>query len=350
MPNTTTDRYRIVTIMFVGKTAGRGALQDMARTWFKNRRPTQSARSTEAISDLVGTAQTEAKHYLAEEHPDRWHHTIMVAAETGHLAQTLTPGVADIITAAAWLHDIGYAKPLARTKFHPLDGANAIRDSGLFPDSVAQLVAYHSGAVYEAHERGLTDELSAFTLPPREWLNILTSADLATGPTGLPVTPEDRLDEVQQRYSQTDPVHRAITVSRPYLLADVADVRERAREHIGRRWATIINAFREDQSASVAQIRTWAATYGWRLQHEDFDGAIVFVSHLAAMHILFTVEDYTVRQAVVRPYSPELTAQIVDRFFVDPLPIIGQWFAAFGTPAPTPADTDQPLSEGTSSK
>lgn len=66
--------------------------------------------------------------------------------------------------AAAWLHDIGYTPELATTQFHPLDGARYLRD-----DRVVNLVAHHSGARYEAAERGLEAELSAFPLEdPRD--------------------------------------------------------------------------------------------------------------------------------------------------------------------------------------
>jgi HD superfamily phosphodiesterase len=49
--------------------------------------------------------------------------------------------------AAAYLHDIGYVPTLARTRFHPLDGARHLRELG--EERLVGLVAYHSGAEAE---------------------------------------------------------------------------------------------------------------------------------------------------------------------------------------------------------
>ncbi len=53
--------------------------------------------------------------------PGRWIHVQAVAAK----ATTLTAVVpnADVLVAAAWLHDIGYAPDIAETGLHALDGA-----------------------------------------------------------------------------------------------------------------------------------------------------------------------------------------------------------------------------------
>jgi hypothetical protein len=53
----------------------------------------------------------------------------------------LGPDDREILVAAAWLHDIGYAPGLAETGFHPLDGARWLRTAG-FGDRLAGLVAY----------------------------------------------------------------------------------------------------------------------------------------------------------------------------------------------------------------
>jgi putative nucleotidyltransferase with HDIG domain len=52
------------------------------------------------------------------------------------------------------LHDIGYAPSLVATGFHPVDGARFLRAQGT-PEVVVSLVAHHSGAVFEAEQRGL---------------------------------------------------------------------------------------------------------------------------------------------------------------------------------------------------
>ena len=52
-----------------------------------------------------------------------------------------------------WLHDVGYSPDVRVTGFHALDGAVYLRDLGL-PPEVVSLVAYHTGAEFEAEERG----------------------------------------------------------------------------------------------------------------------------------------------------------------------------------------------------
>ncbi len=106
----------------------------------------------------------------------------------------------------------------------PVDGAVFVRDEG-FPAVVVSLVAYHTGAVFEARERGLLDALAEFTAPPSLLLDVLTCADLTTGPQGSPVRAEDRVTEILSRYPPDgDPVHRAIERAAPSLLAAAARV------------------------------------------------------------------------------------------------------------------------------
>lgn len=129
---------------------------------------------------------------------------------------------------AAWLHDIGYASPLAVTGFHPLDGAHFLRKEGA-PEAVVSLVAYHSGAMIEAEERGLANELSEFLLPPQSDLDALTLLDMSTGPDGERVNPIDRINEILRRYGADSPVHRAVTRSR----ADLLGACDRASRRVG---------------------------------------------------------------------------------------------------------------------
>ena len=48
---------------------------------------------------------------------------------------------ADLLEAAAWLHDIGYAPSLVATGFHPLDGARYLRDTQHADAMLCRLVA-----------------------------------------------------------------------------------------------------------------------------------------------------------------------------------------------------------------
>jgi hypothetical protein len=100
-----------------------------------------------------------AEKHLAGALPRRWMHVQAVAGK----AHRLTPLVGedgDVLVAAAWLHDIGYAPGITDTGFHALDGARWLLGEGFSP-RVAALVAHHSCASYEADERGLLEALTA---------------------------------------------------------------------------------------------------------------------------------------------------------------------------------------------
>jgi len=99
-----------------------------------------------------------------------------------------------VLIAAAWRHDVGYAAELDRTAFHPLDGARWLRAQGL--ERPACLVAHHSGARYEADERGLHEDLAEFPEENSLVAKSLTYGDLTTGPDGKPVDPQARVEDV----------------------------------------------------------------------------------------------------------------------------------------------------------
>ncbi|GAA4942864.1 HDIG domain-containing protein [Streptomonospora halophila] len=156
--------------------------------------------------------------------PRRWAHTQGVAKQAATLTEVLGDN-ADLVTASAWLHDIGYSPDLAKTGFHPLDGARYLRDVEHADGVLCSLVAHHSGALVEADERGMREELSnEFEFPPIELLNALTYSDMTTGPDGTHLPAERRLDEILERYAPGDLVHRAITRSRPDLVKAVRSV------------------------------------------------------------------------------------------------------------------------------
>ena len=150
-------------------------------------------------------------------------HVRGVAATAEQLVSRIDPLEADALVAAAWLHDVGYAPSLSTTGFHPVDGAVFVRAEN-FPPVVVSLVAYHTGAEFEARERGLSDALAEFPPPPDFLLDLLTCADMTTSPDGSPVRPNDRISEILSRYPPEDPVHRAIERSAPTLLAAAAQV------------------------------------------------------------------------------------------------------------------------------
>jgi HD superfamily phosphodiesterase len=125
---------------------------------------------------LSGWAERLARILLERSLPRRWAHVQGVAAR----ARSLTPAVgadAQLLEAAAWLHDIGYLPKLARTGLHGLDGARYLRDVHHADEMLCRLVAHHSCAVIEAEERGLADDLRReFPPPPQPLADALPSA------------------------------------------------------------------------------------------------------------------------------------------------------------------------------
>ena len=144
-------------------------------------------------------AWTLAESLLAIELPRRWLHSQGVHDRAIAVAPTLTVTDAALLAQAAILHDIGYSKAVLQTGFHPLDGARHLRSLGI-DERVVNLVAHHSCAAIEAHERGLDNALAEFPMGPPALTDALIFCDMTTSPDGLPVTVDDRLAEIRTRY------------------------------------------------------------------------------------------------------------------------------------------------------
>lgn len=177
------------------------------------------------------TAEALAREWISGS-GRRWAHLSAV----GRLAEetrTWRKGLPSSVVAAAWVHDIGYAPALRDTGMHAIDGARALLRFGA-PVDVVALVAHHTGALYEAEERGLSDQLGDLPVPEATDLDALTLLDLMVGPAGGFTSPEDRIAEILGRYGADDPVHRAVTRSAPELLASA--VRARTRMRLSDEW------------------------------------------------------------------------------------------------------------------
>ncbi|GGP96277.1 hypothetical protein GCM10010215_22590 [Streptomyces virginiae] len=130
------------------------------------------------------------------------------------------------MSAAAVLHDVGYAPRLAETGFHPLDGARFLRDEHGADERLVRLVANHSCALLEAEERGLRKTLeSEFPLLDEPLLvDALVYCDMTTTPDGEPTTAEERVAEIEGRYGADSLVGRFIRRASPEIFAAVARV------------------------------------------------------------------------------------------------------------------------------
>jgi hypothetical protein len=181
-------------------------------------------------AELTSWAEQQAVVLLAGL-GDRWTHVQAVAAQARRVSRALAPEDRAYLVAAAWLHDVGYATSLSRLGFHPVDGARYVRQQG--QERLASLVAYHSGAQFEAEERGLVDALAEFEPEDGPLLDALTYADMTTGPAGQRVDLEERIAEILKRYPPDDPVHRAIRRSHSVLREAVERTRARLADVAG---------------------------------------------------------------------------------------------------------------------
>lgn len=145
-------------------------------------------------------------------------HTLAVGERMAELARSRgnSSDMVDLYAAAGALHDIGYAYP--DTGHHAIDGARHLHACGM-PDTLVNLVAYHSTARYEAAERGMQAALRAFAAPARWPAAALWVADFTTSPTGARVTVSERIGEIRGRYAPDSPVIRALDASRDDLTA-----------------------------------------------------------------------------------------------------------------------------------
>jgi putative nucleotidyltransferase with HDIG domain len=182
------------------------------------------------MTTLAPWGEQLARTLLREPLPRRWAHVQGVATRARSLAPVLGAD-ADLLEAAAWLHDIGYAPSLILTGLHQLDGARYLRDAQHADALLCRLVAHHSCAIIEAGERGLADVLSSeFDPAPDVLASVLTCCDMTTSPDGQPVPVEKRLAEIHDRYGSGHLVSRSIQRATPMILRAVAQVRQRGAQ------------------------------------------------------------------------------------------------------------------------
>ncbi len=213
-----------VTICAVCDTRGSRDVSDVFRRHAASVHVPAKITNVNPMDTLAAWAQDLARTLLAGTLPRRWAHVQGVAARARSLAPALGPD-ADLIEAAAWLHDIGYHPELASTGLHGLDGARYLRDVQHVGPMLCRLVAHHSCAVIEAEERGLARVLTReFAPPPRPLADALTFCDMTTSPDGEQVQVHSRLAEIHDRYGTSHLVSRSIRRATPLILEAVGQV------------------------------------------------------------------------------------------------------------------------------
>lgn len=140
-------------------------------------------------------------------------HSVGVARRAEQLTTDWTTSKRKHVTTAAYLHDIGYSSKCRRTGWHPYDGALWLADNG-YDLPLCQLVLWHTASWHEGRLRGLLDTaVTRFGPPDTNSIEVavLTASDLLTGPTGQPLTIDERVDDIKNRYSSESVVARALT-------------------------------------------------------------------------------------------------------------------------------------------
>ena len=163
------------------------------------------------MESVVSWARRTAEDHLASL-GRRWDHVAAVGAAAQRIAGAFGDD-GETLIAAGFLHDIGYAPELAVTGFHPLDGGRFVRDNG--HERLACLVAHHSGARLEARLRGIDGYCDEFPFEDGPLDHALTFCDLTTGPDGLPVSLQRRVEEISERYGPEAVTARAIAAGVP---------------------------------------------------------------------------------------------------------------------------------------
>ncbi|MEV8056146.1 HD domain-containing protein [Streptomyces antimycoticus] len=179
---------------------------------------------------LTERAYALSESLLAEPLPRRWAHSRGVAKRAASLRPILGRD-ADLLEAAAVLHDIGYSPSIVTTGFHPLDSARFLRDQEAADQRIVRLVAHHSCALQEAEERGLREELEGeFPMERPELVDALIFCDMTTTSDSGHTTPGARLDEIVQRYGPDTIVGRFIQRAAPEIHAAAGRVERRMAE------------------------------------------------------------------------------------------------------------------------
>ncbi|WP_280410100.1 HD domain-containing protein [Nocardia brasiliensis] len=162
--------------------------------------------------DLSSWAEQTAREQL-EALPRRWKHVQGVVRQAEHVAGVVDDP--DLLIAAAWLHDVGYAPDLRRSGCHAVDGARFLDEQGA-PARLCALVAHHSCALTEADHRGIEIEWDDERTQLRD---ALWWADMTTTPDGEVTSVPSRIAEVRERYGPEHVVAQSVADAAPELMA-----------------------------------------------------------------------------------------------------------------------------------
>jgi hypothetical protein len=182
-------------------------------------------------------ARKVARHILAHQR-FRWAHTQGVVRLVSQSLAVVALEERSLVLAAAYVHDLGHARPLRVTGCHALDGAMYVRAAGYL--QLASMVAQHSGARCEATLRGLESEMSAFPFMQSSALDLLTYSDLMTDHRGYRCSVDERLEGVAIRYGNDHILTRSLRLAEPELRENVSRVESRLRAGPSQKLALLV--------------------------------------------------------------------------------------------------------------
>lgn len=170
-----------------------------------------SASPPSTSQSLDRWAEETARTMLVETGA-RLDHVLAVGEKARRVASQLGQAEGQILVASAYLHDIGYAERLVKTRLHQIDGARWLTELGL--TSIASMVAHHSEAGVELELRGHQELLEPFERPDQHLADALTYCDVTTGPSGEDLSLDERIEDVGWRRGTDSPVYRAMVEAR----------------------------------------------------------------------------------------------------------------------------------------
>jgi HD superfamily phosphodiesterase len=144
--------------------------------------PASSTISRRQSGSQIPAAQALARRMLSRD-PRRLNHVAGTARAAAFVAARVPEVPADLVIAAAWLHDIGHASHLVQSGFHALDGALFLQQ-GDWDSQIVRLVAHHSHSAVTAPWFGAATALAQFEPLDGLIADALTFADVIAGVDG----------------------------------------------------------------------------------------------------------------------------------------------------------------------
>jgi hypothetical protein len=215
------------------------------------RDPGQPGLPLEVLPGLVEVEALARELLVAE--GTRLAHVRTAGFVASRLAVLFDPEEAELLVAAATLHDIGYAQRIARTGFHPLDGGAFLLAEG-YPQRLAGLVANHSLAILTADEHGIHDLAEQFPREEGLLADALAYADMHSAPDGRLIPVEHRLADIARRHDDQAEATRAGQLRAAMARVGAALLTAQQGERVGNSThADVVHAHR----------RRWAASFRW---------------------------------------------------------------------------------------